>query len=144
MRCIPALSHALQAVEKVSSTYLNGLANARYMHFEGNASVQRAKELFAEVNSAQREAVQKVLMSAAAAEADCLMSLLEPIFEVSHALRARHTEEAEFKTNMKEQLGVEACVVPVRVNLGKVVRIVKVTCTRHGHTSQRKPACHAS
>lgn len=103
----------------VASALLDGVTEMRYENYVHTATVQRTKELFAEVNRMQSEAIKKILR-AHGADAK-LEELIDPIMGVSQKLLSKYAETAARRAEYAYS------VEPVRRSFGKVpITTVKV------------------
>lgn len=87
--CEPfSLVHCVtQLVSKVQSAYLNGVTDLRYEKYCTGASVQRTKELLAEVNAVQMEAIKKILEMHGADSS--LNELITPVLNATASLLSK-------------------------------------------------------
>lgn len=112
------VTECCQAVAKVRSTFLNGVADLRYEKYCSGKAVQLAKETIATLNAAQSDAIKKVL-KAHGVDAP-LDELIDPILNATSCMMSKTAEDT---ARQKEYV---YAVKPVRRPLGKVETQVKV------------------
>lgn len=79
-----------QVVEDLTSTYASGLSQMKYEYYSSQASLQRSKALFKEVNEAQKDAIRRVL-STCHVDAS-FIELITPILDITESLLPKQAE----------------------------------------------------
>lgn len=107
-----------QLVSGIQSTYLDGVTEMRYEKFCPASTVHSTKQLIAQLNVLQAQAIQKLLL-AKGANAE-LIELIEPVFHVTQTMLSRATESSALAAEFAY------AVQPHKRVLGKVSSTVKV------------------
>lgn len=117
-----------QVVEDLTSTYASGLSQMKYEYYSSQASLQRSKALFKEVNEAQKDAIRRVL-STCHVDAS-FIELITPILDITESLLPKQAETRQLDAELAAQVGSRGVVHSHPRSLGRVQHTTKVCANR--------------